>query len=223
MKEIDSAFFYREAKPTKKKIEELIEPGESIIWKGRPKKSSYAISKSIKLMPVAILWGAIDFGIIFSLLGQGVFAEAWFFLVPFFALHLIPVWIWLGSFIKSSKEMRKTRYAITNRRIIEVKEDSYISQSIKFTTLRGVQLKRGFIDKLLFVGDVYISSTEGNLVLFDIYKSDFIYSKIQEVGESNRKTMKKFQGFECECEHCGSSYEKTEKRCPSCGAPNKNK
>ena len=174
-------------------------------------------------MPVAILWGAIDFGIIFSLLGQGVFAEAWFFLVPFFALHLIPVWIWLGSFIKSSKEMRKTRYAITNRRIIEVKEDSYISQSIKFTTLRGVQLKRGFIDKLLFVGDVYISSTEGNLVLFDIYKSDFIYSKIQEVGESNRKTMKKFQGFECECEHCGSSYEKTEKRCPSCGAPNKNK
>lgn len=223
MKQIDENFFKEKVKI--KTLEEQLEPDEKILWKGCPKRSSYAMNKSIQMMPIAIIWGLIDFGLLFGvIIPQGVFAEAWFFMVPFFALHLMPVWIWLGQLIKAAKELRGTKYVITNRRILEFKSGyGYISSSIEISKLSSVSIKRSFIDKLLLVGDIYLSGKSGNLVLFDIPKSEFIYGKVREMCETKTKTGVKFYEQHNECLHCGSFFSLEESKCPNCGAPIKNK
>lgn len=225
MKQIDENFFKQKVKI--KTLEEQLEPDEKILWKGCPKKASYAINKSVQMMPVAILWGLIDFGLLFGvILPQGVLSEIWFFIIPFFALHLTPVWIWLAQLIKSAKELRGTKYVITNRRILEFKSGyGYISSSIDIQALNSVSIKRTGIDKLLLVGDVYLSSKSGNMVLFDIPKSEFIYGKIREMCETKSKSKNgvEFYKEHNECLHCGSFFPTEDAKCPNCGAPIKNK
>lgn len=225
MKTIDENFFKQKVKI--KTLEEQLEPDEKVLWKGCPKKTSYAINKSIQMMPIAIIWGLIDFGLLFGIIiPQGVFAEAWFFLIPFFALHLMPVWIWLAQLIKASKELRGTKYVITNRRILEFKSGyGYISTSVEISKLTSVSIKRSGIDKLLLVGDIYLSAKSGNLVLFDIPRSEFIYGKIREMHETKAKSKDgiKFYEEHNECLHCGSFFPLEEAKCPNCGAPIKNK
>ena len=225
MKQIDENFFKQRVKI--KTLEEQIDPDEKILWKGCPKKSSYAINKSIQMMPIAIIWGLIDFGLLFGIIvPQGILAEAWFFLIPFFALHLMPVWIWLAQLIKAAKELRGTKYVITTKRVLEFKSGyGYISTSVDIAGITSVSIKRSGIDKLLLVGDIYLAGKSGNLVLFDIPRSEFIYGKLREICESKPKQrdgVKFYEGHN-ECLHCGSFFALEEAKCPNCGAPIKSK
>jgi len=64
--------------------------GESILWRGKPKKSAFIASKSLTLLPIAVIWLILDLNVLIPSLQAG---EMLFFLIPFFALHLMPVWI----------------------------------------------------------------------------------------------------------------------------------
>ena len=101
----------------------------------------------------------------------------------------------------------------------------YISSSIDIQTLSSVSIKRTGIDKLLLVGDVYLASKSGNMVLFDIPKSEFIYGKIREMCETKSKSKNgvEFYKEHNECLHCGSFFPAEDAKCPNCGAPIKNK
>ena len=103
MREIDERFFVNEnkGKKNKVKIEDVLLPGEKILWRGKPKKLSYVLYKCIKLIPIAIIWGAIDFGVLFTIFKDGAGQGIVFFLVPFFAIHLLPVWLCIGSIVKA--------------------------------------------------------------------------------------------------------------------------
>lgn len=228
MKHIDENFFKMTESNEIKSVEDMLLPNERVLWKGKPKKFSYVISKSIGMMPFALIWGLIDFAIIFSLINQGAFKDAPkflpFFLIGFFALHLMPVWIWLGSIIKAAKEMSSIEYVITTNRIIDIrgKKQPYIASEVNLSSLQKVNLKKGFVDKLLKVGDIYISGTEKkSIVLFDIPNCEFITNKIKEliqIPDTNQKT--KFYTNNHECAHCGTYFDIKERhKCPSCGAP----
>ncbi len=222
MKEIDESFFKQELK--KKTVEEQLDKGEKILWKGCPKRSSYAMNQSIGLMPIALLWGAIDIGIILGAIipSASEMGGMLFFLVPFFALHMFPVWLWLAQLIKSAKYLKGIRYVITNKRILEFKKNyGYIGTSIAIKDLSAVSIKRSFIDKLLGVGDIYLTAKTGSLVLFDIPKSEFIFGKLREMCEIKRKDGESVMFYEehNECLHCGSFFSKEATKCPNCGAP----
>jgi len=226
MKEINEKFFKQEVKV--KTLEEQLEKEEKVLWKSCPKKSSYAINKSIQMMPIAIIWGLIDFGLLFGAIlpSSGEMGGMILVIIPFFALHLMPVWIWLGQLIKASKELRGTKYVITNKRILEFKSNlGYIGTSINIKDLTAVSIKRSAIDKLLLVGDIYLTAETGSLVLFDIPKSEFIFSKLREMCEMKKKKGEQVVFYEDhnECLHCGSFFSTQEIKCPNCGAPVKNK
>ena len=76
-------------------IQSLLMSDEQVIWAGYPKKSAYVLNASMKMMPFALIWLLFDGFFIFAIIGTGAMSEMggmkWF-LVGFFALHLMPVW-----------------------------------------------------------------------------------------------------------------------------------
>ena len=225
MKNIDEKYFHLNNETKINKPEDLLTSGEKILWKGKPKKSAYVLGKSISLMPIAIIWGIIDLSILFTVFSQGNMPGfAYIFLIGFFALHLMPVWLWLGSMVKAAKEMNSIQYIITNKRIVEVrgKQSLYFAAEIKLNEIEDTSLKISFIDKILKVGDIYISAKQSKtIVLFDIPNSEFIRERLSKlISDTESKNQKDaFYENNHECGHCGSYYDLSLHKCPMCGAP----
>ena len=129
---------------------------EHILWSGKPKKNAFIASHSLTMMPIAIVWICFDFSAISSIFSSG---NIQWFLVGFFALHMMPVWIWLGSLITAPKRWRNTNYYVTNRRIII--QGGFLAvneKSLFFKEIRSVQSKVGLFDKLSGTGSVLFNA-----------------------------------------------------------------
>lgn len=226
MKNIDEKYFKFSNDTIIRKPEDLLTEGEKVLWRGKPKKSAYVLGKSIALMPIALIWGLIDITIIISVLSFGSLpGTVYLFLLGFFALHLAPVWLWLGSMIKAAKEMNSIQYMITDKRIVEVRgrKSLYFHAEIKLTEIKETTLKISFIDRILKVGDIYISGDKSkSIVLFDIPNSEFIRERIEKLVHDTKEGDNKKSAFyknNHECAHCGSYYDSSKHKCPMCGAP----
>ena len=171
-------------------VSPLVE-GESVIWSAKPKKSAYIINQIIVMMPFALLWLAIDSAILVPMLQSGGASKMLFFIIPFFALHLMPVWIWLGNVLSANKRWQNTKYYVTDKRIII--QNGFVAenyQTIYYKDIRNVDLRVGVIDKMLNVGDVYFdlgnyTTNNGNRTVktafLDIENPREIYSKLQKI------------------------------------------
>lgn len=221
MKKIDESYFVNSNPDKPLKVEDLLEKDEKILWKGTPKRASYILQNSSGLMPFALLWLLIDGGIIFGVFASGQFSDMGgmgLILIPFFALHLMPVWIWIGSIIKSVNKSKRLKYYITNKRIIEVSgKVAYIKTELKIKDITSSNIKKSVWDKLFKVADIYISGEEGSIILYDIPNGEFICSKLSGLATSNEE-QEEFYEQGMECEHCGSYCSKDAKKCPNCGA-----
>jgi len=197
---------------------------EKILWKGRPKKSAYVLGKSLAFMPIGIIWGLIDFGILFMLFTTGeVEAEMFLFIVPFFALHLTPFWIWLFNLIKAGREQKTIEYVITDYRILLFRgKPKFVDISINLSDLTDATLKINLIDKILGVGDIKVYGLDKEITIYDIPNSTFLHSKILALCKEPSSNMNEFYDNKVECTHCETYFSVEESRCPSCGAPNRN-
>ena len=198
---------------------------EKVLWKGRPKKSAFVLGKTLAMMPFALLWGAIDFGIIFGIIGTGGAQEMGpmvFVLIPFFALHLAPVWIWLGSMIKARREVKDLEYVITNKRVLVFKGrgNVYIKDAMDIAELNDAKLKINFIDKILRVGDITLYGADGKSVeITDIAKAPFLHQKFLGLcNVSSESDRQEFYDNKFECPYCETIFDASEKKCPSCGS-----
>jgi len=163
------------------KIESILSENETVIWKGKPKKWAFFLTKTLGMMPIALLWLAFDSVFIFA-----VFQESGtMVLIPalaFIAFHLMPVWIWLYNVFTANKIWQNTEYAVTDKRIIF--KTGFIGsdiQTLYYKDIKNVRLNIGIIDKMLGVGDIYFL-TESNVqqAFFDIVNPYEIYPKIQK-------------------------------------------
>lgn len=129
--------------------------GEKEIWSGKPKKKAFILNQVLSMAPIAIIWLLIDSGFIFMFLSNSEDGGNLFFLIPFFALHLMPVWIWLSQVLTANKKWQNTQYYVTNKRII-IQNGLFASnyQSIYYKDIKNVNLHVGIIDKILGVGDI---------------------------------------------------------------------
>lgn len=163
-------------------LEKIIVEGEEVIWSGKPKKSAFIINKVLTMLPIAIIWLLFDSGFIIAFLSSGETGMLWF-IVPFFALHLMPVWIWLSNVLTANKKWKNTEYAITDKRIII--SSGFIGmdyQSIYYKDIENVHLKISVIDKILKVGDIYFDTTDKVKSAFlDVENAYEIYPKLQKV------------------------------------------
>lgn len=168
-------------------IEGQLMPDESVIWKGMPKKGAFVLNSTIKMAPFAIIWLLFDGFMISSFAFSGAIKHMLWFIVPFFALHLMPVWIWLYQMITAVGRWKNTEYAVTNKRII-LRNGlvGYQYQSIYYTEISNVSLHVGAIDRMLGVGDVYIlmnayaNTGKDAPVILDVEEPQRVYSMLQQ-------------------------------------------
>lgn len=163
--------------------------GENLILSAKPKKSAYILNQILTMMPIALIWLAFDSAFIIAFLKSGEINNMAFFLVPFFALHLMPVWIWVGNILSANKKWQKTKYYVTDKRIII--QNGFIAenyQTIYYKDIKNVYMRRGLIDQLLKVGDIYfdlghINNAKAiqNAAFIDLENVNDIYQRIQKI------------------------------------------
>lgn len=161
--------------------------GEEVLWEGKPKKGAFIATKSLTMFPIAIIWLMLDLGFIASSIMEG---EMLFFIIPFFTLHLMPVWIWLANVLTASRRYKNTGYYVTNRRIIIQHGFFAVNEvSLFYKDLQNVQMKVGFVDKIFHVGDICFDSgirydSSGNK------QNEFVFEELEDVQEVYARIQK---------------------------------
>lgn len=143
-------------------IDSILTKGEKVVWSGTPKKSAFIINKAVTMLPVALIWLLFDGFFIVTMFSSGAAIDTLIFAIPFFAFHLLPVWIWLGNVLTAKKKWENTQYAVTDKRIII--QSGFIGMNyntIYYKEIKNVHLRVGIIDKMLGVGDICFDTVTG--------------------------------------------------------------
>lgn len=165
----------------------VLAAGEAILWRGKPKRGAFIATKSLTMLPIAVVWLCLDLNILIPALTEG---ERMLFLIPFFALHLMPVWIWLGSMISAGRRWKNTAYYVTNRRVILQGGFFAVNEtSLFYKDLRNVRVRIGLLDKLFRTGDIVLDGggslnrrDQTNLsAMEDLEQPHEVYSRIQKI------------------------------------------
>ncbi len=172
-------------------IEEVLVDNEKVLWRGKPQGKAYVWSAVLKMLPIALIWLLFDGTFIYFMATSDDFPkEMLWFVVPFFALHLAPVWIWIGGIIKAVGELKHMEYAITDKRTII--RTGMIGVDFKFiphTEVDTVNVKIGWLDKLCGVGDVYINSKSNAGVLHDLPDSVSVAKNLQKIIQDQKADL----------------------------------
>lgn len=181
---VDKDYFNVDEGIKKNEISDILNEGEEILVDLVPDKKDYTLEAIFKGLPFALLWGGFDAFFIIMMLRSGAFEGGMILaiIIPFFALHLIPVWLYVGKVIKRVAGYKNVRYAFTNQRIII--RDGLIGIDYKYFyyhEINSVEVKVGIWDRMFKVGDLYIHSNVKQAVLEDI-KNPYQYAnKIQNL------------------------------------------
>lgn len=167
-------------------IDDIRHDDETILWRDKPDRRSYIAAAVIKMLPIAILWLVVDVGFITGIsIGMakgGVPLAVLGFVIPFFLIHLAPVWMWISNILKAKLELKNIEYALTDKRIIARSGVVGVDfKYIHYSEVQSVNIKVGLIDKMFKVGDIYITAQHSSVVLYDIRDPYRISKKIQQV------------------------------------------
>ena len=166
-------------------IDAIIGDDEQVLWRGKPKKSAYIMNSVIKMLPVALIFLAFDSVFIGMIFSNGEYNIPTMFKVVFcvfLAFHLIPVWIWVANAVTASRRHKNTEYAFTNKRVIVRSGVVGIDfKNVYYADVDSVNLKVGIVDKMLNVGDIYITGKSGAAVILDVENPYFLTQKLQKI------------------------------------------
>ncbi len=137
---------------------------EKILYEGKPNKKCYIFESIFNpMLPFALLWGLIDFGFIGASFFTSDSRNILFFIIPFFLLHLMPVWIYLGGILFTVKKYKNTSYIVTDKAIyVSSGIISYKINTKPFAELSHIDLHRGIFDQLFNVGDIIATTNQLN-------------------------------------------------------------
>ena len=185
--------FYVDEHMRNNKIEDFLNEDEQILWRAKPKKSAFIWSKILNMLPFALIWLAFDGAFIGLMVSFDLFSSMpvglIIFLVVFFLLHLTPFWIWLSNVITATAQHKNIEYAFTDKRII-IRTGIIIDiQNIFYMDIQGVNLKVGLIDRMLKVGDIYITTKLNTIVLWDLENPYMIVNKLQKISSDIKADM----------------------------------
>ena len=163
-------------------LERLIEDNEKILYEGKPNKICFLFESIFNpMMPIALLWAIIDFGVIGGTISNMESKEIFSILIPFMLLHLMPVWIYLGGVLFTYRKYRNTYYIVTDSGIYASGGAFVRTYNHKpFAELSHVDLHRGIFDQIFNVGDVVITS---NQLTYDNKNDSIIISSISNYME----------------------------------------
>ncbi len=164
----------------------VLTAGESVLWRGKPKRSAFIATKSLTMLPIALIWLLLDMNFIGVAFSGG---EMLGFLIPFFALHLMPVWIWLANALTAGRRWKNTNYYVTNRRIIIQGGFLAVNEtSLFYKDLRNAQLRIGLLDKLFSTGDIVFDT--GMIISNSRRSHGFVFEDLADAQEAYRRVQK---------------------------------
>jgi len=186
MPKIDENYFKVENPMKQNAVEDILEKDEKILQRLKPNAKVIRLEAIFKGMPLALLWFSIDAIFIVTMFATGAVEEApWMiaFMIGFFALHLLPVWLYIANLIKKLAGYKNIEYVFTDKRIIIRSGLVGIDfKSIYYTSLESVNLKVGLFDRLFKVGDIYLKANTQTAVLEDIENPYVYLSKLQKIA-----------------------------------------
>ena len=179
----------------------MIGPNENILWTGKPNLKCFILEAIFNpFLPFAAVWALFDCFFIGMLLSSknspASSALGALPFIAFFALHLMPVWIYLGGVLFSYKRYKHTEFVITDKGLYFSKGSfTQTVEHISFAQISSLSIKRGMFDQLLGVGDVVVQTPESNvpiptkrnpfmttgLVICDIPDFQHVYQTIHEL------------------------------------------
>lgn len=171
------------------RLEDQLSVGEQILWRGK-KAVAVSVLESIfnPFLIFALIWLLVDLSFIgmagaFMLMGDSM----GLFILGFFAIHLMPVWIYLGGVITSAIKARNTEYMITNKGIYVRSGLFNIRVDMKpFTDLSHVSLSQGIFDRMCGTGDVISTCGHGHGAggdIVNIYDYEKVYALVKKLQE----------------------------------------
>ena len=123
-------------------LRDRLSPDEQVYWSGK-KAVGVSVLEAIfnPFLIFAFIWGMFDFGFIGLLFNEaGMYADRQVatFMIMFFAVHLMPVWIYLIGVIKSVVKSVNTEYIITRDKIyIRKGNGENLTEYVVRATLHG--------------------------------------------------------------------------------------
>ena len=166
-------------------LNDVLYEGETVLWQGKPDKFCYMWRSVGKLLPIAFIWLLFDGFFIATILSgdmdmpQGM---PWF-LIVFFALHLLPVWKVIGMFIKKSLEHKNVIYAVTDKRVIA--RNGVIGldfDNITYMDIANVHVNVSALERMRKVGSLFVTTSSGaGLCLLSIPEPYAVYKRINKV------------------------------------------
>ena len=138
----------------------MLKNGEEVIWEGKPDKRAFVLESVFNPMAIfAFIWIAVATCVVVCMVLFGDKASApWFFLVPFFAVWLMPVWIWLGTVLTTFIRYKQVYYMITDRRVLTKHGCFKVSYaSVPLKRIIDMHTSRSLSDRMFGVGDVSFS------------------------------------------------------------------
>lgn len=185
--------FHADSQMRVNKIEDFLNEGEQVLWRAKPKKSAFVWSKILNMLPFALIWLAFDGTFIGLMVSNGVFSSMpvalVVFIVFFFLLHLLPFWIWLANVVTASAQHKNIEYAFTDKRII-IRTGIIIDiQNVFYMDIQSVNLKVGLVDRMMKVGDIYITTKSNTIVLWDLENPYVLVNNLQQISNNIKTDM----------------------------------
>ena len=132
-------------------IMNMVPRDEQIVWYGKPNKTCYILEAIFNpLLFVALIWGGIDIMLIINAQQTEQSGP-----ILFFAIHMLPVWIYLYGALLSGLRYKNTEYVITDKKIYV--STGVFKKSCKkklYRQINRIEMNQGLFDKNLHVGDV---------------------------------------------------------------------
>ena len=182
---IDKNYFDVDENIKQNTIEDILTSGEEKLVELEPHKTTFFLESLLRGLPLALIWGGFDFFFIFMMIQTGVFEESMTMvpvLIGFFAVHLIPVWLYFVNVFKKIAGYKNIKYVLTNKRIII--RSGLIGIDFKifyYSEIDSVTVRVGILDRIFKVGDLFIKSKTQTAMIEDI-KAPYAYSsKIQKI------------------------------------------
>lgn len=176
------------------KIYDLVKPDEKIVASVFPNTTAYVLRRIMLMLPVAIVWLLVDivFIIYIANISNAVVANAGLVvcMVFFFALHLMPIWLWIWGTTQTCSDLRNTEYVLTNKRLLVktgIKASNFTIINLKDIT--AINYKKRCTDKMLKDGDISINAKLNAVMLYNVYDIQNVLPQFVETISAVNKDL----------------------------------
>ena len=182
---IDENYFKTDNPMKQNSVEDILSKDEKILQRLKPNKRVLLLESIFKGLPVVLLWVAFDTFFIVMMIVTGAFKENPGLIpavIAFFALHLLPLWLYILNIIKTMAGAKNIEYVFTDKRIIIRSGVIGIDfKNIYYTDVQGINCKVGIFDRMFKVGDLYIKALNQSAVLMNIETPYFYLQILQKI------------------------------------------